>query len=510
MKYIFSILLLFLFISCEAQMIVTPTTKNLNTDFVAVIIGDSNANGGDASSPPATIAANTLYNWNDTTLVYDQVISQSVANAFPALGSIWQYYGTAYKAAYGRPAYIVNTAKGGTYYTNSVAANSWGDVGNLRGLAVIKIAHALQFSNKSKPDIIFVNLGINDVRNGFSVPTILAAITNFYTWITTTYPGVPVVIIQQGRSEVASNSSELYQLRRALVGAAVSFTDVSIGAAGMPLVFTSGYAADNLHYNSTGQSVIGNQLVQWQLNGAYSKWGRSVISALSAPPTSAHKTLIDNFISSQVTRGNYTKFEGLFCFKAGTVNDILLDWSFIGYGANAGTFTANDALAFNGTTEFFATGIINGFYVGTSSATSAISGVRVKTNSSTGVTGLFGATDNSPNTSFSVVTNGVRFRANDATLTAGTDTNIAASTLYAVRRNGTTKELMKNKVSNASATQANTGLNGDFTMVVGAINSNTGVGSFWQGSAYYFFYSGYSGFDYDGFYDDFETLLAAW
>lgn len=484
--------------------------------FALGVIGDSNANG--ASNVITQCALRTLYNFNGTS--YDEITTQSVSNSFPLLGSIWQPFATAYKTAFAAPVYLMNAAKGGTYYCpsgtsgspNAAAANSWGSNGDLRALFQTKVTNGLAALGKASLDLIVVNLGVNDVRNAYASGTILTAMDNFAAWLTVTYPGVPVLFIQVGRSETTVSSTTFYQVREHTADLAQSNTNMHMCCTALPFAFISGgYEADLLHYTAATQITMAGQLVEWLKNSTYSKWGRSVISSLFDIPSSARKTLINNFISSQVTSGNYFLLEGFFNLKTSTANNMLLDWTFIGFGApNSGTFLSDDCLQLDGVDDYFATGIDPNIYIGSGAGqNNVLVGCHVKANSSAGTVALFGAGNAAQ--SLSLVQNTVRYRVNDLTLSAGTDTVFQANTLYSIRRNGTTKSLVKNKTQNASVVQASTGLVNGVTMVYGATQVSPSTISSWiQADIQMCYYANFTGFDIDNFYDNWNTLLTNW
>jgi len=137
------------------------------------------------------------------------ITTQSVSNGNPTLGSIWQSFANQFYEQFSRQVLLVNAAKGGTYFCTTgtvgsptaVAANSWGSGGDLRSAFNAKVALALRFNGYEKLDLIVVNLGINDIRNGYATGTILTEMVNFFTYLTTTYPTTQIICISPGRDE---------------------------------------------------------------------------------------------------------------------------------------------------------------------------------------------------------------------------------------------------------------------------------------------------------------------
>jgi hypothetical protein len=408
-----------------AQQGILMSKRGSNPFFIGVI-GDSNADGASSSIP--TVSHGVLYNYTGGS--WNEITTQGVANQGAIYGSMWQPFATSYKAEFGRPVYLMNGAQGGSHYSDAATAYSWGPSGTLRAAFVAKVVAGLAAVGGSRLDMIVVNLGINDCRAGLSIANIRTGITSLYTWITGTFPGVPVLVVQMGRSEVAVSNLLMYQTRVAQVDAAFSFSDVSMCGNAMIWVFLSGYEADNLHYNNTTFSGMADNLVRWLRFNALSKWGRSALATLFDTPSAGRITLLDNFISSQVTSGNLARFIQLTIFKTGDVRNWLVDLSFVSYGNTSGnpTFVANDCMTLDGVDDYFGSGINVNVQAGTRyTQTSVLLGVALKTNRSAGNGCLFGGTEAAA--SLSVVQNGVRYRVNDLTLSTGTDTLFQNNTL---------------------------------------------------------------------------------
>lgn len=475
------------------------------TKFVLLVIGDSNANG--ASNTITPCSNDTLYNFNGVS--FDEITTQSVSNGFPLLGSIWQPFATEYKSYFNKPVYLVNAAKGGSYFSNDVPANSWGSGGNLRGLAETKLNDALTFLGDASLSLIIVNLGINDIRNGYSDAGIVNAIDGFGAWITSEYPGVPVLFIQVGRAETTLNSLKYYTVRKAIVDVCTNNTLCSLFSQGMQF-FTGGYEVDNLHYNQASQITIAAQGVRWLRFPGFSKWGRSVVCLFVTDITLGRKVLVDNFISSQVSNGNFFQFENLTVFLGSVIGDLNVDWSFIGFGISSGaTIDPNVSLSFDGVDDYFVTGVIPNVYTLRSGQNNIIVGARVLDNRSVFATlALFGSQSGA--LSVSIFQGPVRFRVNDNTLSEGTDTVFLDDKTYVTRRSGTTKELLVDKTVDSSVVVASTGYQPTVPQAVGCTNASPVPLTYLNCDVVYYFYAGNASFDYDSFYDEMKTLIDNW
>jgi len=490
--------------------------------FTILTIGDSNCNG--TASTITTCAPGTLYNFNGTT--YDEITTQSVGNSTPTLGSIWQPFANKYKAAFGRTVHLINCGKGGTYVcppgtvgvvpgtatpANAAAANSWGTGGDLRGDAETKVAAGLAaISSTATLDLIVVNVGINDNRNEYPIATVETAMDGFVSWINGQWPGIPVLVIQVGRSEFTILNQNLYRVRAKWVNICDGSTYFSMCSSPLSLIYTSGYEADNLHYNATGQDYLAQCLVRWLLNDRLTKWGRSVVSSFYADLTEARKTLVDTFISTLVTNGDFFRLEGYFRFRRSHVNDIFVDWSFIGYGANSGsTYVANDCETFDGTDDYFATGIRPDWYI-RSGLNDVFISAKIKDNRSTGTTSLFGSITASG--ALSYVQNPVRLRVNDLTLTQFTsaETFFADDSRYSLRRTSSTAKIgYKDKVTRFTGSVTSTAQ--PTFAATAASQQSTGpvIGAFLDCDLIDFAY-GNSSIDLNTFHDAAEALEDNW
>jgi lysophospholipase L1-like esterase len=473
------------------------------------IIGDSNADG--AATIITTCAADTLYLWNGSTTT--EITTQSVANDSPTLGSIWQPFATAYKANTGSPVFLINGSRGGSNASALGAGSgfSWSTTGTLYDLFKAKVASGLAASGISQLTAIIVNLGVNDVRGAQSLATITTGFNSLFTRLNTDYPGVPVLVIQVGRKEDTLLNSALYEVRELLIDLANTYTNVHMCSSALTFALLSGYEADGLHYNQLTQQAIGSQLANWFTNSAYSKWGRSVISSLFDVPSNARKTLIDNFISSQVTSGNYFRMDGLHVFKTGTENNIYFDWSFIGYGVKrTSTFTANDSIATDGVAGYFDTSYIQNHLTKRSLRTNLFMGVKVKTRVTAGTAYLFGNFNGTNIVGANSNGTNVRYLINDATFSNGTEVTFANNSLYSVGRTAGTKRLIKNKTQDATAAVAVAANIDNFNVTIGAINSSGTKATFMSASYEYYFVSEHDSFDIGNFYDNIEIMIAGW
>lgn len=476
--------------------------------FIIATLGDSNADG--AATVITTCAPGTLYFWDGATTT--EVTTQSVANNSPTLGSIWQPFANTYKATFGRPVLLINGSQGGSTFTPHTF--SWSTSGTLYADFITKVAAGLNAANRSQVDLVIMNLGINDVRSGDTYADLTTHIASLFSRLETNFPGIPKLVITVGRYETATNDNPLVDIRNLLVEACRDNANFYIGANTNPLAVQSGYEADNVHYNQAGQLVLAQQLVNWISNSAYSKWGRSIISCMYDQITNARKTLIDNWAISQVANNNYFRLDQFLVFKTSHASNIEFDWTFLGFGVTrTATFSANNHISTNGASTRYDCTWSPSIYTRRSSVTNVIAGLKIKTATALANTIPFGCISSSGGTKVFVMGIGAtttNYRVNDGTLSAGAEASFAAGNLYSIARTGTTKLLIKNTTTNASATQANTGAVLNFAPTIGCVN-NVGVFSnFYQGEYEYWYASNYASLDLASFRTETDTLIAGW
>lgn len=508
----------------EAQITVSqsPLYYSSNSDDLLTIalIGDSNANG--ASDTITTCSAGTLYNYNTDltpgTPYIEEVTTQTVNTEVPAgtLGSFMHPFATEYKALTGRPTYLINGSHGQSCVYSGCTYN-WYTSGDLYDDFTAKVTAGLAAANKSSLDGIVINVGINDLRQGHSVANITTGYTSLISRLTTDYPGVPILIIQIGRSETIITNNDYYRVREMIVDLCNANANVHMCGSALffaPLTSTY-YESDALHYSQAMQKFLGPQLARWFTNGAYSKWGRSVISSMFSVPSSGRKTLIDNLVSSQITSSNYFSMDGWHVLKTDHTLNTYIDWTFVGCGfLRSATFVANDAVSTNGTSTYYDTSYNPDHFTARSSVTDIIFGAKVKTRTTTAAASLFGAANAGTTIIFNLLQltspSAVLYRSYDATNSSGTDVLVQAGNLYSVGRNGTSKYLYKNSTQQATAIQTGLGSTGAHTFAVGAANIGGTRSGFMAGSYEYVFVAAYSAFDLSNFYTNMETLISGW
>lgn len=474
------------------------------------VVGDSNADGRGGTIP--TVASDTLFLWNGSG--FTEITTQSVANAGGGTyGSIWQQFATDYKSGTGRKTLLVNGGTGGSeVYPNGDNTN-WYTSGDLYAPWKTSMLAALASAGLSKPTAIFVNLGINDIRSGTSIANITTGIQSLVSRLLADFPGVPILVIQVGRSETGGQSELFYDVRRAWRDAAEDNADVHIcGNAANFIGVSGGYNVDNLHYSQATNDTLGTQLAQWFLNQSYTKWTRSILSCQFTNLSATRKGLIQTWVESQIAAGNYfDRLESFTPFATPDFRNCNIDFTFLGYNVDVGAaIVTNQALTLTNANNTFALGFTPSFYNSNAGTSDVITGFKMVTNTSGSGTArvLFGRNDGTNYMRMAQGTTLTNYMVNSLSSanTSTAESTYADNTLYSIATDGTNKYYIKNTTVNHSTTNtisapvsANLRFNPDAPTTPGFVCTIA-----------YFYAAKYAGFDLTSFYNESEYLIAHW
>jgi hypothetical protein len=450
------------------------------------IIGDSTGGTSD-TGPGPTPTSGTVFEWTgsveneitnaDLSTAADNTGSTAGANA----GSPWPQMGITYYNGYSRKSVFIDCHVGGSEFTPNGDNSNWSSTGTLRGTAETKIDSAITEYGVT-PKAIFVELGSNDIRHNVAIATVLSDIDAFFTWITTKYPNTDIVCLQPGQTDQVNGSANTqgseraHQIRARIKQNALNNSRVHLyGNAGT----VENY--DNLHFTQSGNNHVGRMAANWLLNDSYSKWARSIIASQYTEPTSAQKTLIENWVSAI----NYTT--GLDTFlpfrKMSTEKDAFNDWGFETFASKVATLTLGEN-GFTGSgagylrSKFFGSAALHAttddFYCGS------------EVISQTGNGALFGARNASTTAEMSVqfTTSNRSYRANDVTATSVTG-DFTDGNSYYVARDAGNKILYSNTTAENTTAQASTAAMTKEFFIFARNNNDTadvfmtGTGGFW-------------------------------
>lgn len=464
------------------------------------VVGDSNADG--RSTTVTTITTGRLYNWVSGS--FSAITTQSTANDVSTpWGSIWRNFGVEYYNQTGRPVYLINGASGGSNFYPDGDTNNWYTSGTLYGAFTSKMTAALANRGQSRPQGIFVNLGINDARSITSATESYAnfqtGVTSLFTRLTTDYPGVPIYVIVPGRAETPTysyNDSNFYGVRQTVRAAAVTFADVIVVCNALTWVSatTMGagntYMADGLHYDQGMNDQIGAICARHVNSSIANKWARGVVNARFSDYSGSFATTLATRITNLVTSGDYFKMEPtvLTVSPSQDERDCLIDITFLSNNVLFGAPTVNSdhCLEFNGSSQYMsAIYIVQWFNQSGAGQDNYIAGARlVSRTTSSGVSAsLLGRAVGTIQTRViqTIVPSVAWYPSrNTAETWSGGDTSLQ-NAFYAVARNSGTGYLYKDSTQVDSAVSASAGaLNA--TIVTMAHEPGTGVIQFLGGS----------------------------
>jgi len=481
---------------------------------VVVIHGDSRERGSNNSTGPGpTPTAGTVYQWNDSAIV--QITNADTWNCPASQGTPHPQFGIKFNELTTLKAIIVPAASAGStivFRAESVPTTNTWDIsgGNLYSDAKTRTTAALAAASVDEPIAIHESLGINDIRRDgttvspvLDMPTIVAKTQEYMNRLHTDYPNTPVLWSQEGRYETSVLNDRIYAFRKALIDETVARDYLHIVGLNAALIGSGGYGADGLHRNQTGNNDIGNMRARWMANASYSKWARMIIANHFDDITTARKNLIETFVSTQISLGNWFKLEYLGVFKTSNGNNVFLDWSMLTYlSSSSGTFTANSHISTNGSTSSYALNFRGNINTSRVTQDNVMMMVKLKTRTTASGTAayMFGCTD-TVNAFFlaqSSGTTGLLYRVNDNTATVyNGEAAFVSGNWYGIARNVGTKALLKNNSVLHSANVASTGLPSQF-ISIGALNNNGSMATRMAADFESAWISRYSDFDVDG------------
>lgn len=489
--------------------------ENGNGQQAILVIGDSTGGAGTngTTGPGPTPTAGTAYYYrsSNNTVIEIGANDLEFARDSPSDGSQWPQFAVDFYNKIGKKAVIIPCAKGGSEISpNGVDNNNWSTTGDLYSVMIGDATSCMGILGVTKPRVIFIFLGINDSLGTSTLTTVESDLNSLVSRLQTSFPGTDIVFYQPGKTNVADNGSRLVPIRHYIKNAAINNSNVYlIGDLGAG---PSGLLVDNIHRNQTGQNLAGSICARWVENSSYGKWSRAIISSHYSDLSTTRKNLIAG-IDSNVAA--YLSHEALFNFKTVSANDVWNDWCFYAVPTDSGviTYTTNDSISTNGTTQYLRSGWAPSVSSITSSQDDVFIALKFKTVTTaagTSATGYGGINAGTIGILLQQRSTGIRFRINDITDTDyATDTQFAADTEYLVARDGGTKYLFKNGSSVASAAVASTGLM-NVTPFLGCFNNNGAATNFLNASYEHFRAGKHTTADQAAFYTLMESIHDGW
>lgn len=470
-----------------------------------LVVGDSLAQGSNNSSGPGpTPTAGTVQQWNGSAVI--DIGSADVYNIPAGGGTCMPRMGINYNAATSRIPVFIPQGSSGAEFSPNGDNNNWSSTGTLRGTAQTQVTNCLADLGLTQLKGIIVILGINDARAATTLATVQTDIDSFFTWLTSTYPGVPIQVAQIGRTESVTGNARIHTVRQRIRANAISNTDVHMSFNVGSWISSGGYGADLLHPNQTGMNNMGASFARWWANLSYTKWARSIIAQMYSDITTARKTAVQDWVTLMGT----DLFDlGFFHWlKMSDANDLGCDWAFMELlHLNTGDVTLNQYLATNGTDDSFESTFNNSTSTLVASQNDVFAMALIATDGATGTRTLFGGS----NTHFFRLTQGnIQYVVNDQTTRTVSPIigEFADNEAHGIFRNGTTKGYLLGSAEHDTIVTASTG----------AVNRNLRFGAFNNGALSQFIEcqyicgagGSYANINYPNFITATKALAAAW
>lgn len=224
---------------------------------VWAFIGDSMLQTSDTRMADATFQ-NTIYQ------SVSGVISAVGASGFTGEteGSFMHAFGNELYKVTGKKMVGVRSTVGGSKVYLNGADPTWWTTGTLRATAESNNSSALSANGTTKLRGIWTCVGINDATAAQSLANIETAVNSYYAWINTTYPEVPVYVLNIGRN-VAGEDSRVIAIRGYHVAAVAQYSHMHIVA--NLADYVNMYHTDLIHLNAFGNDKVAQDCIRAML-----------------------------------------------------------------------------------------------------------------------------------------------------------------------------------------------------------------------------------------------------
>lgn len=323
-----------------------------------LIIGHSIARGTASGWQQPTPTAGTVYATLDGIAINEigaDDVNPTMGYAPGTIGSAWPQAGITYYSATGKkPVFILSAVSNSVFYPNaSATGGEWRQGSTNYTNAVTSANAALNTLGVRKLKGIYVNLGINDIAYSSSYANIAAAIDNMFAGLLADFPGIPIYIVQQGKTSSALDSLKMKQVAAKLKSIASANTNIYIGSSLSSYYTNSLLTTDNLHPNVAGYTTLGEMFTRLVTSTSYSKWARAIISSHHDDLSSSRKSAIDTFIST-IGENAFLSIGCLYRGKTTIQQNVFVDWALMCNPVNVSiSFTTNDSIDFNRATPHY-------------------------------------------------------------------------------------------------------------------------------------------------------------
>lgn len=466
-KYI-SLFFILLFFSCDAQIL--NNNALLGDRYHAIIwtIGDSNSRGNSTAvgtTPPVAGSVKQYDSANNNLRVITNLdLLEPVAAG--GIGSQWPQAGATYFALTGNIPVFVNTGSGGSAFFNPTAGFSWFTNDTLYAGALDKLQNCLTLMNRTAPDLVIIELGINDVVQGHALSQ--TYVQSLIDRILTDFPGVRIVMSMPwaGSTPVGTYAllERAYQIRKWIKQEAIDNVTVEIGGDNGPLTTWGGlFQADQIHRNFSGNAFYGDKMM-WGICQPLSvnKFARGIIGLLYNRISSTRIGWLDSHFENWEASGYIDDIDQYCVSSTAGYTDAANKWknSVIDFGFVAvnsfgdATHADYDGYHFAGLSDADRVNIAPMSLIGNfvNFSTDFLYGVHVGVNATAATTAAtqHGALESAAGGRIQILQTGSStigvYAASTTATTDGTETRPTAGGIYMAGRNDGTQELWKGDV----------------------------------------------------------------
>ncbi len=352
------------------QGILLSNPNSAPFDDVVMIIGDSIAFGSGLAAGP-TPAPETVWQWPQgagfATPVGSNDLTDVINGGSP--GSQWPSWGIEYYNLTGRKACFVDCALGGSrVFDSSNQSMSWYH-NVLWPAAVAKTKACLSRYGRSKPDLVYIHAGTNDIVGNFG--TNYNHFTSLIDKIISEFGSGQRIIFNIVGFDSTYGMSEgqldrFYAVKRWIWQLSLDYANVEVGASLTTYIIWGAidsatlFKPDGVHLNTTGNDVFGKAgAYQFSLPASLHKGARYVAANLYDRPNSTRLSAADVFFKAIDSAGYMNDMDsfGLLSDAGGSVKNMAVDWFGRGFfNPREGYISDSDGITFNGTTGYMTAG----------------------------------------------------------------------------------------------------------------------------------------------------------
>jgi hypothetical protein len=291
----------------KAQLLNNNSLLGQKYEFVWWTIGDSNSRGN-SDAAGITPAAGTVKQWDNTNGIVVNVGASDMleVQAAGTVGSQWPQAGSTFYELTGQIPIFVNTGIGGSAFFNPTAGFSWYTNDAVFTNSLNKLNNCLNYLERSAPDAVWIEMGINDVLQGHALDQVY--LTSLIDRILAEFPGVRICISEPWSSTVTTyaNLQRLFQVRKWIKALCFTYPTVEIaGDMAVNTNWSANFQADNVHRNALGNGFWGDKTMYGICQSlAFNKWTRSVTGIFYSKISATRVGWLNTYLTALDSNGD--------------------------------------------------------------------------------------------------------------------------------------------------------------------------------------------------------------